>query len=74
MEGLSVDIIWEEYGLDQLQQGLSELFPESAFSLQQVFSQILQGNVLGAVRDILNAMLGDIGGSWRACVISCSGW
>lgn len=62
MEGLSIDIIWEEYGLDQLQQGLSELFPENVFSLQQIFSQILQGNVLGAIGDILNAMLGDIGG------------
>lgn len=62
MEGLSVDIIWEEYGLDQLQQGLSDLFPGSTFSLRQVFSQILQGDVLGAIRDILNAMLGDIGG------------
>lgn len=62
MEGLSVDIIWEEYGLDQLQQGLSDLFPGSTFSLRQIFSQILQGDVLGAIRDILNAMLGDIGG------------
>ncbi len=62
MEGLSIDIIWQEYGLDQLQQGLSDLFPGNAFSLRQVFSQILQGDVLGAIRDILNAMLGDIGG------------
>lgn len=60
MDGL--DIIWEEYGLDQLQQGLSELFPANTFSLEQVFSQILQGDVLGAARDILNALLGDIGG------------
>ncbi|MFG6357891.1 MAG: stage III sporulation protein AE, partial [Acetatifactor sp.] len=60
MEGL--DMIWQEYGLDQLQQGLSELFPGNAFSLRQVFSQIMQGDVLGAIRDVLNAMLGDMRG------------
>jgi stage III sporulation protein AE len=62
MEGLSIDMIWEEYGLDQLQQGLANLFPGNEFSLRQVLAQIMQGDVLGALRDILNAMLGDIGG------------
>ena len=62
MEGLSIDMIWEEYGLDQLQQGLSNLFPGNEFSLRQVLSQIMQGDVLGAIRDVLNAVLGDIGG------------
>ena len=62
MEGLSIDMVWEEYGLDQLQQELSNLFPGNEFSLRQVLSQIMQGDVLGTIRDILNAMLGDIGG------------
>ena len=35
MEGLSIDMIWEEYGLDQLQQGLANLFPGNEFSLRQ---------------------------------------
>lgn len=61
MEGLSIDLIWEEYGLDQLQQGLSDLFPSNAFSLRQVMTQIMRGDVLGALGDILNAMLGDMG-------------
>ena len=61
MEGLSMDLIWEEYGLDQLQQGLSNLFPGNEFSLRQVLAQIMQGDVLGAIRDIANAMLGDMG-------------
>lgn len=38
MEGLTIDMIWEEYGLDQLQQGLSNLFPGNEFSLRQVLS------------------------------------
>ena len=50
-----------EYGLEQLQQGLSNLFPGNEFSLRQVLTQIMQGDVLGAIRDILNAMLGDMG-------------
>lgn len=62
MEGLSIDMVWEEYGLEQLQQSLSELFPANDFSLRQLFTQIVQGDVLGAVRGILNAALGDAGG------------
>lgn len=62
MEGLTIDMIWEEYGLDQLQQGLSNLFPGNEFSLRQVLSQIMQGDVLGAAGNILNALLGDLGG------------
>lgn len=62
MEGLSIDMVWEEYGLGQLQQELSALFPESGFSLRQILSQILRGDVLGAIQGVLNAVLGDIGG------------
>lgn len=61
MEGLSIDLVWEEYGLDQLQQELSGLFPGSTFSLRQLFSQVMQGDVLGAIGGIFNALLGDLG-------------
>ena len=62
MEGLSLDLVWEEYGLDQLQQELSGLFPGSTLSLKQIFSQVMQGDVLGAIGGIFNALLGDMGG------------
>ncbi len=58
---MTIDVIWEEYGLEQLQQELAKLFPGSGFSLQQIFAQVMQGDVLGAIRDILNAVLGDMG-------------
>lgn len=61
MEGISLDLIWEEYGLEQLQQGLSDLFPESSFSLEQVLSQVMKGEVLGALQNIFHAVLGDMG-------------
>lgn len=62
MGELSIDMVWEEYGLGQLQQELSALFPGSGFSLRQILSQIMQGDVLGAIQGVLNAVLGDIGG------------
>ncbi len=62
MEGVTIDVIWEEYGLGQLQQELEGLLPGNGFSLQQILSQVLQGDILGAIRDILNAVLGDVGG------------
>ncbi|MCM1117786.1 MAG: stage III sporulation protein AE [bacterium] len=66
MEGLSIDAVWGEYGLDQLQQELAALFPESDISLHQILSQIMQGDVLGAVRDLLNAVLGDVTGMFAS--------
>lgn len=66
MEGLSIDMVWDEYGLGQLQQELSALFPESGFSLRQLLSQIMQGDVLGAIQGVLNAALGDIGGQFAS--------
>lgn len=62
MEGVTIDVIWEEYGLDRLQQELAGLFPESGFSLRQILTQVMQGDVLGALKDVLNVVLGDMGG------------
>lgn len=61
MEGISIDLVWEEYGLDQLQQELAGLFPGNTFSLRQILSQVMQGDVLGAIGGIFRALLGDMG-------------
>lgn len=62
MEGVTIDVIWEEFGLGQLQQELAGLFPGNGFSLQQILSQVLQGDIMGAIKNILNAVLGDVSG------------
>lgn len=44
--------IWQDYGLDELEKGMQLLFPQRSFSLPQVFSQILTGDISGAVKEL----------------------
>ncbi len=44
-----VEEIWQDYGLEELQQGLKSLFPEYSISLSQMLDKVLRGDVLGAV-------------------------
>lgn len=40
--------IWQDYGLEELRQGLKSLFPEYEISLAEVFEKVLAGDILGA--------------------------
>ncbi len=48
---MSIDItnIWDEYDLGGLEQKLSSLFPDKQFHLEDMFSQILSGDVMGGI-------------------------
>ena len=47
---MSVNItdVWEKYGLGEVEDKLAGIFPESGFSLEEMFAKILSGDVLGA--------------------------
>ncbi len=45
---VEVEDIWQEYGLDRLREGMDALFPSSGVSLEELFSQVMTGDVLGA--------------------------
>lgn len=52
---ISPDSIWQNYGLEELQQGLDSLFPEYGFSLNQLLEQLLQGDVVGSITGMLQS-------------------
>ncbi len=44
--------IWQDYGLEELQKGLDELFPQYRLSLQSILEKVLTGDILSIVGDI----------------------
>lgn len=47
--------IWENYGFDKLQQGLDTLFPEYDISLNQLWEQLLQGDIIGSMTGMMQS-------------------
>ena len=70
---VDVESIWQEYGMEQLQSGLRELFPEAELSLSHVFGRVLQGDVLGALGEVLSGCSGGVS-AWLGSLRSVLLW
>ena len=57
---LELNEIWQDYDLDKLEEGMQTLFPERSFSLADVLSQIMSGDILGAMRELFAGGIEDI--------------
>ena len=55
---INIEEIWQQYGLDKLQQGLQTLFPDYTISLQELFGRILDGDILGVLSGIPRMLIG----------------
>lgn len=58
---VDLDTIWQDYGLDKLQQGIESLFPEYHISLSGLLQELLEGDVLGAMMHFLEGILSGMG-------------
>lgn len=56
-EIINLEGIWQDYGLDQLQEGLHTLFPEYGISLEDLMSEILQGDIIGALSHFMHSAI-----------------
>lgn len=56
---MELNTLWEDYGLDRLNQGLSTLFPERSFSLEQLWSRVITGDIPGALWGLLSGTATD---------------
>lgn len=52
--------IWKEYGLGELEQSIKQLFPRNTVSLRELFGQLLTGDPIGALMEILNQCLAGV--------------
>lgn len=52
-----MESIWEEYGLDQLEEGMNSLFPEYDLSLSELLEEVMAGDILGAMAQFLQGII-----------------
>ena len=46
---IELESIWQDYGLDKLEEGMGRLFPDVSFSLSDLMERVMSGDVLGAI-------------------------
>lgn len=59
---MDLSLIWQDYGLDKLENGIAQLFPERSFHLEQLFSQVMSGDISGAFASLFQGIAGDFTG------------
>lgn len=55
---IRLEDVWEDYGLDGLQQNLDKLFPEYNLSLNRILEGLLKGELLSTAEYVLKGTLG----------------
>ncbi len=51
--------IWQDYGLDKLEAGMKTLFPGQSISLPQLLGKLMEGDVLGAIKELFQGGIQD---------------
>lgn len=52
MTDIDLGLVWQEYGLDRLEEGIARLFPERNLHLEDLLSLVMKGDIFGAVRSL----------------------
>lgn len=53
---VNIEEIWQDYGLDRLENGLETLFPDDSVSLGRLLGRVLSGDVLGGIQELLESV------------------
>lgn len=56
---VDMDVLWQDYGLDRLEEGMRTLFPQNTLSLDHLIAQVMQGDVLGALEGLFTGVITD---------------
>lgn len=51
------DEIWSNYGLEDLEKGIDTLFPQMDFSLTEVLKEMLSGNIMGGLVQLMEGSI-----------------
>lgn len=54
---IELESIWQDYGLDELEEGMRSLFPEYNLSLPALLERIMEGDILGAMTQFLGGII-----------------
>lgn len=58
---MQMDMMWQEYGMDELEKGMQQLFPDFRISAAQLLGRLLQGDVLGAAGTLVQEVMRGMG-------------
>lgn len=56
---VDMDVLWQDYGLNRLEEGMQTLFPQNTLSLDHLIAQVMQGDVLGALEGLFTGVITD---------------
>lgn len=56
---MDLSLIWQDYGLDKLQEGIASLFPERQLSLERLFQKVMSGDIMGALKLLFQGGISD---------------
>lgn len=54
---MDLEMIWQEYGLDKLETGITSLFPEKQISLEALLARIVSGDIFGAMTELFTGSI-----------------
>ncbi|MCM1064093.1 MAG: stage III sporulation protein AE [Eubacterium sp.] len=57
---MDLSVVWQDYGLDRLQEGMSTLFPQKSLSLEQLLGKVISGDILGALAELFTGSIAGI--------------
>lgn len=57
---LDLNLVWQDYGLDKLEEGIEALFPKSGLSLEDLFAQVMSGDIFGAISSLFQGSVSNI--------------
>ena len=58
---MQMDMMWQEYGMDELEKGMQQLFPDFRISAAELLGQLLRGDVLGAAGTLVQEVMREMG-------------
>lgn len=59
---IELESIWQDYGLDKLEEGMRTLFPGNNVSLSDLMTEVMSGDILGALVHLMQGSISDMAG------------
>lgn len=57
---MDLNVVWQDYGLDRLQEGLGTLFPQKNLSLDHLLGKVMSGDIMGALTELFTGSIAGI--------------
>ena len=57
---VELEAIWQDYGLDIMQENIDRLFPEYSLSLSEILDKLTRGELLGTIKYVFDGTIGVI--------------